>query len=337
MNLKRTAVALLCAVILFVSGAVPKAFANWYDDIQSGSWVEIKGQNFVADTFMGVKAYYNETGNSVYHCGEVVERFYREALGLDVEIRSSEPRLRINTPGYKLVTPDFPKAGDVVFVSAEMRGSGGDHWAIVKYYENGYLVLFEQNVIYQGCAGVNRRLKYPSDSYVIFSPVRIDGADKPSQTEITTTEKKTETTSAPTTTLPSTTEKPTTTKAVTTTKPTTTQPTTAKPTTTQKPTTTKKITTTAKPTTTKVVTTKPTTTVPVTTTVSTTVEGTTTEVYHTYIYTTQQTAPVYYSPESHTEVQNEEKNKVTLPLALVCAALASGVAALAVLLIKKRK
>ena len=194
MNLKRTAVALLCAVILFVSGAVPEAFADWYDDIESGSWVEIKGQNFVADTFMGVNAYYNESGNSVYHCGEVVERFYREALGLDVEIRSSEPRLRINTPGYKLVTPDFPKAGDVVFVSEEMRGRGGDHWAIVKYYENGYLVLFEQNVIYNGCAGVNRRLKYPSDSYVIFGPVRIDGEDKPSQTEASTTEKTTVTT-----------------------------------------------------------------------------------------------------------------------------------------------
>ncbi len=335
MNLKRTAVALLCAVILVVSGAVPKAFADWYDDIQSGSWVEIKGQNFVADTFMGVKAYYNESGNSVYHCGEVVERFYREALGLDVEIRSSEPRLRINTPGYKLATPDFPKAGDVVFVSAEMRGRGGDHWAIVKYYENGYLVLFEQNVIYNGCAGVNRRLKYPSDSYVIFSPVLIDSADKPSQTETLTAE-KTETT-VPTTTLPSTTAKPTTTKAVTTTKLTTTQPTTVKPTTTQKPTTTRTITTTAKPATTKLATTtKPTTTLLLTTTVSTTAEETTTAAYYTYAYTTQQTEPVYYSSETQTEIQAEEKNKATLPLALICAVLAAGVAALVVLLIRKK-
>ncbi len=330
MNLKRTAVALLCAVILIVSGAVPKAFANWYDDIQSGSWVEIKGQNFVADTFMGVKAYYNETGNSVYHCGEVVERFYREAFGLDVEIRSSEPRLRINTPGYKLVTPDFPKAGDVIFVSAEMRGRGGDHWAIVKYYENGYLVLFEQNVIHQGCAGVNRRLKYPSDSYLIFRAVRTDGTDKPSQAEASTTEKKTEITTAPTT------AKPTTTKAVTTTKPTTTQPTTTKPTTTQKPTTTKKITTTAKPTTTKIVTTaKPTTTVSVTTVVSTTTEETT--AFYTYIYTTQQTEPVYHTTETYTEIQTEEKNNATLPLAAACGVLAAGVAVLAVLIIKKKQ
>lgn len=330
MNLKRTAVALLCAVILIVSGAVPKAFANWYDDIQSGSWVEIKGQNFVADTFMGVNAYYNKSGNSVYHCGELVERFYREALGLDVEIRSSEPRLRINTPGYKLVTPDSPKAGDVVFVSAEMRGSGGDHWAIVKYYENGYLILFEQNVVYNGCAGVNRRLKYPSDSYLLFRAVRTDGTDKPSQTEVLTTEKKTETTTEPTT------SKPTTTKAVTTTKPTTTKPTTTKPTTTQKPTTTKMITTTAKPTTSKIVTTtKPTTTVPVTTAVSTTAEETT--AFYTYIYTAQQTEPVYYTTETYTEIQTEKKNNATLPLAAVCGVLAAGVAVLAVLIIKKKQ
>lgn len=346
MNLKRTAVALLCAVILLVSGAVPEAFADWYDNIESGTWVEIKGQNFVADTFMGVKAYYNESGNSVYHCGEVIERFYREAFGLDVEIRSSEPRLRMNTPGYKLVTPYFPKAGDVVFVSSEMRGGKGDHWAIVKYYEDGYLVLFEQNVIHNGCAGINRRLKYPSDSYYIFSPVAVDGgkdpvlngADKPSQTSASTTEKVTETTTKPTT------EKPTTTKLSTTEKPTTTKPTATKPTTT-KPTTTKKITTTAKPTTTKkvtttkaVTTTKPTTTVPETAiAVSTTAEETTTAWYYTYTYTSRQTETEVYSSVEYTETPDEESNRATLPLAIVCGVLACGVAALVVLLIKKKK
>lgn len=343
MNLKRTAVALLCAVILLVSGAVPKAFADWYDDIESGSWVEITGQNFVADTFMGVNAYYNASGNSVYHCGEVVERFYREALGLDVEIRSTEPRLRMNTPGYKLVTPDFPKAGDVVFVSSAMRGGRGDHWAIVKYYENGYLVLFEQNVIYNGCAGVNRRLKYPSDSYYIFSPVKTDGEkvtvsgveDKPSTTEKTTEKTTVTTTTKPTTTAKPTTTKPTTTKAVTTTK----MVTTTKPTTTQKVTTTKKITTTAKPTTTKAVTTTVTTTTsPVTTTaVSTTAAETTSKWYYTYAYTSAQTETEVYLSVEYAESQTEEKNKATLPLSLACGAVSCGVAALAVILIKKKK
>ena len=114
MNLKRTAIAVLCAVVLIVSGVVPKAFADWYDDIKSGYSVKIVGQNFVADTFCGVNAYYNETGNSVYHCGELVERFYREAYGLDVEIRSTEPRLRMNTEGYKIITAKTAKPGDVI-------------------------------------------------------------------------------------------------------------------------------------------------------------------------------------------------------------------------------
>lgn len=349
---------MLCAVILIVSGAVPKAFADWYDDIESGSWVKITGQNFVADTFMGVKAYYNESGNSVYHCGEVIERFYREAFGLDVEIRSTEPRLRMNTPGYKLITPETPKAGDVVFVSSAMRGGKGDHWAIVKYYENGYLVLFEQNVIYNGSAGINRRLKYPSDSYYIFSPVKTDGdevtvvstTDNSVQSETSilesTTEKTTVTTSNPTTTEKPTTTKPTTTEKPTTTKPTTTAPTTteavkttqavttAKPTTTQKPTTTKKVTTTAKPTTTK-----PTTTVPVATTaISTTVTAeTTSEWYYTYTYTSAQTETEFYLSAENAETQSEEKGNATLPLAIICGVIACGVAALVVLLIKKKR
>ena len=52
MNLKRTAVALLCALLLIVSGVVPKAFADWYDDIKSGYSVKIAGQNFVAESLL---------------------------------------------------------------------------------------------------------------------------------------------------------------------------------------------------------------------------------------------------------------------------------------------
>lgn len=330
MDLKRAAVAVLCAAVMIVSGAVPKAFADWYDDIESGYSVEIVGQNFVADTFCGVKAYYNETGNSVYHCGELVERFYREAYGLDVEIRSTEPRLRMNTPGYKLVTPDFPKAGDVVFVSAAMRGTY-DHWAIVKYYSDGYLVLFEQNVVYNGTAGVERKLKYPSDSYVIFSPVSEGEKPAPvlknagSAAEVTsTTEKKIETTKEETTKQETTTAKPTTTK-VTTTKATT------KPTTTVRPTTTKAVTTT------KPVTTKPSTTAVETTTVLSTVEETTAP-FVTYTTEKQTETPVYSSlscTEEVTEEKTEKKNKATVPLASACGVSASGVAVLAVLIKKK--
>ncbi|MBQ2841840.1 MAG: CHAP domain-containing protein [Clostridia bacterium] len=341
MNLKRAAIAVLCAVVFFVSGAAPKAFADWYDDIKSGYSVKIVGQNFVADTFCGVNAYYNETGNSVYHCGELVERFYREAYGLDVEIRSTEPRLRMNTPGYKLINPKNAKPGDVVFVSAEMRGTY-DHWAIVKYCEDGYLVLFEQNVVYNGTAGVERRLKYPSDSYVIFSPV--SEGEKPApvlknaggeSVMTSTTERQSEITKEETTKV-ITTAKPTTTKAVTTTKPTTT-----KITTTAKPVTTKAETTrqTTKAATTKIPTTaKPSTTAAETTAVTTTLEETTAP-FVTYTTERQTETPVnqYLDYTEESSKKNEEKNKATLPLASACGVSASGVAVLAVLLVKKNK
>ncbi|MBQ2903310.1 MAG: CHAP domain-containing protein [Clostridia bacterium] len=339
MNLKRKAVILLCTLLIIVSGAVPKAFADWYDDIESGYSVEIVGQNFVASTFWGVKAYYNETGNSVYHCGELVERFYREVYGLDVEIRSTEPRLRINNEGYKIVTTKTAKPGDVVFVSAAMRGTY-DHWAIVKSVEDGYLVLFEQNVVYNGSAGVDRRLKYPSDSYIIFTVVTDDGKPAPtpgtqgvaSQTTTSATEKQTEpTTKEETTTKVTTTAKPTTTKAVTTTKVTTTaKPVTTKATTvaTTKPTTAKAVTTKA--------TTKPATTLAETTTAAaTTVESTTAPFV---IYTAEtKTETAFYSSVSYTEEKTEEKksNKATVPLASACGVSASGVAVLAVLIKKK--
>ena len=279
MNLKRAAIAVLCACVLFVSGAVPNAFADWYDDIKSDRYVEINGNKFVADTFYGVNAYYNEDG-SVYHCGELVERFYREAYGLDVEIRSTEPRLRMNTPGYKLVTPKTPKAGDVVFVSAEMRGSY-DHWAIVKYYSDGYLTLFEQNVVYNGKAGVERKLKYPSGSYILFSPVSEGEMPDP----VLGSSVSAESTTAEITETP------------TTAKQTTTQLTTIRLTTTKTATTTKEVTT-SKPTTTKVTTTKPVTVKPSTTVKQTTTVRETTAASTTV--TAETTAPIFVYTQSQT-------------------------------------
>lgn len=348
MNLKRTAFALLVTVLIIIVGTVPKASADWYDDIQSGYSVKIVGQNFVADTFCGVNAYYNETDNSVYHCGELVERFYKEAYGLDVSISSSEPRLIMNTAGYKFINPKTAKAGDVVFVSAEMRGTH-DHWAIVKYRTDGYLVLFEQNVVYNGTAGVERKLKYPSDSYIVFSPVSegekpapaLKNSGTSSQTSAVAETTDKETTTAATTLKP-------TTKPTTTTNPTTTvKPTTTKLATTAKPTTTKP-TTTAKPTTTKPTTTKPTTqkqtTVAVsetTTAAASTVPDTTviqpvTYTFAAFTQTEPASSTAHFYVEETTQANIEKSNSATIPLASACGVSASGVAVLAALIIKKK-
>lgn len=336
MNIKKTAIAVLCAVLLFVSGIVPNAFADWYDDISSGTYVEIKGKNFVADTFHGVKALYNEGGPTLY-CNELVIRFYKEAYGLDISAGTSG--ISMKSEGYKFVTPSDPKPGDVVYVSKAMRGTS-DHWAIVKYNNGDHLVLFEQNVVNGGKAGVERKLKYPSDSYKLYTPVStgekpapvLKGAsDKPTtqstteKTTVTTTEKTTVTTIKPTT---------------ITTKPTTT--------TTTVPTTTKLTTTTTKPTTTKSTTAKVTTTKPSTTAVTTSAAAS--EVQTALSVTETETFAVtflsveitenYHSAiqDSTTEAVEETESSPAgkIALGVICAVLVMGIAALVVLIIKKK-
>ena len=169
MSLKETVVKLTCVLAIF-GCFMQTASADWYDDLKPNtSWVEIEGNNFVAGTFYGVPSYYNE-GNSNYQCGELVIRFYKEAYGLDIR-PYSEPVPTSYTEGYKFVKTSSPKPGDIIYVSKEMRGSSTDHWAIVKSYSDGYITMFEQNARYSGKAAVDRQIKYPSDSYYIFTPV----------------------------------------------------------------------------------------------------------------------------------------------------------------------
>ncbi len=342
MNIKKAALAMLCAVLLFVSGIVPNAFADWYDDISSGRYVEIKGNNYAVDTFYGVDALYNKSG-STYYCNELVIRFYKEAYGLNVSAGTSG--ISMNTEGYKFITPETPKPGDVVYVSASMRGGTSDHWAIVKSYNGSSLTLFEQNVKSGGQAIVDRQLKYPSKSYHLYTPVSmgdkpaptLGGSKNEETTKPSTTENTTVTATEPTPTT--TTTKPETTATTTTT--TTTKPTTAKPTTT-KPTTTKTTTTkqtTAKPTTTRVTTTKPTTaTVP-----STTAQMTETLTHETTFAVTFLQIEVTENYWQYTTTQVQTANadevagsKATVVLGAACAVLAVGVAFLIFMLIKKR-
>ena len=338
MKIKKTAVSLLCVVLLFVSGIIPDAFANWYDDIYGGTYIEIRGKNFVADTFYGVKALYNEDGPTLY-CSELVIRFYKEAYGLDISAGKSG--ISMKSEGYKFITPKTAKPGDVVYVSAEMRGSS-DHWAIVKYNKGDHLVLFEQNVVHNGCAGVERKLKYPSDSYKLYTPVSTGDKPDPVLKGASGTTTATKTTTVPTTTKPTTTTtKPTTTTTkptTTTTKPTTT---TTKPTTT----TTKPTTTTTKPTTT---TTKPTTTMVTTTAVTSTMPTAVTETSASVTETTTfavtflsvEITENYHSlMQEYTSAALEEKEASStgkIVLVSVCGALVIGIAALAVLIIKKK-
>lgn len=202
----------VAAALLLAAAISVSSFANWYDDVGGGTYKEIKGKGFVADTFCGVDALYNEN-DGYYQCNELIMRFYREAFGLEV-LAYANTGLVMLTEGYAFEPTSEPKKGDVVYCTAAMRGSSSDHWAIVKDYSDGKLTLFEQNVVWEGKAGVGRRLKYPSDSYYLYTPVGLGGNADPVPRGVsqTVTEKPT-TTAAPTT--KATTSKPTTVKQTT--------------------------------------------------------------------------------------------------------------------------
>ncbi len=206
-------ISVVAAALLLAAAISVSSFANWYDDVSGGTYKEIKGKGFVADTFCGVDALYNEN-DSYYQCNELIMRFYREAFGLEV-LAYANTGLVMLTEGYAFEPTSEPKKGDVVYCTAAMRGSSSDHWAIVKDYSDGKLTLFEQNVVWEGKAGVGRRLKYPSDSYYLYTPVGLGGNADPVPRGVSqaVTEKPT-TTAAPTT-AKATTAKPTTVKQTT--------------------------------------------------------------------------------------------------------------------------
>ena len=188
--------------------------ADWYDDVSGGKYVTIEGDAFVADTFCGVDALYSEN-NDYYQCNELVIRFYMDAYDLNI-MAYPNIGLRMLTEGYRFVQQTEPKKGDIVYSPSSCRKNKGDHWAIVKDYHNGRIELFEQNVVWvdDGVkkAGINRKLKFPSDYYYLYTPVALEDYPDPvlkgdrrsdattTQTTVKATEKPAEqTTSVPVT------------------------------------------------------------------------------------------------------------------------------------------
>lgn len=319
MSLKETVIKLMCIPVLLAC-FMQTASADWYDDLKpNGTWVEIEGNNFVADTFYGVPAYYNED-NRNYQCGELVIRFYKEAYGLDIR-PYSEPLPTSLTEGYKFVKTSSPKAGDIIFVSAEMRGSSTDHWALVREYKDGYITMFEQNARYNGQAAIGRQIKYPSDSYYVYTPVSVGNAPAPVLKNAVTGEadKQPET------------EKQTTTEAPTTEKPTA-PPTTAVPTT--KAQTTVPVTATTKITTTKAETTKEEISSEISTEAATTDASVTESV--TQVYSATEGLLTETQTHSSNQVHAVEEDKSRTELVAACAGVAVIVAA-AAFIIKKKK
>ena len=71
---RRLSAALLCLALLAAPALAAEATIR-------SDYVVIEGENFVADTFCGVDALYNETGRTLF-CNELIERFYSAVYGV---------------------------------------------------------------------------------------------------------------------------------------------------------------------------------------------------------------------------------------------------------------
>lgn len=159
---RRLAAVMLCLTLL----AVPALAAEATIDLD---YVTIVGEGFAADTFCGVDALYNETGATLF-CNELIERFYSAVYGVTVFTNSGD--ITAASPsGYWFEVTYTPQPGDIAYASAEARERYGNHYAIVKSVDEagGTVTLFEQNWVWDGKAGVNRRIPYDGGCYTFYT------------------------------------------------------------------------------------------------------------------------------------------------------------------------
>ena len=165
---RRLSAALLCLALLAVPALAAEATIR-------SDYVVIEGENFVADTFCGVDALYNETGRTLF-CNELIERFYSAVYG--VSMYTDNGSLTVTSPsGCWFEVTYAPQPGDIAYASAEARERYGNHYAIVKSVDEagGTVTLFEQNWIWDGKAGVNRVIPYDGGCYTFYTMMSASG------------------------------------------------------------------------------------------------------------------------------------------------------------------
>ena len=163
--------AALCCVVIAATLAVPAAAAEGTIDC---TYIPITGEGFVADTMNGVEARYNLYGPTLY-CVELIVRYYEEVYGLEIRCSDAGPAV-LNSDDLYFEETSNPQPGDVMFGSAAARGKGYNHWAIVKRNNGSSLTLFEQNWRWNGQAGINREIEYPTSCYKIYTLTSRSGA-----------------------------------------------------------------------------------------------------------------------------------------------------------------
>ncbi len=142
-------------------------YADFSDDVTGGTQVSItNAEPFVATSFLGVDSLYS-LSQTKYTSDELIVRFYKQTYKLNISTSSSGPQM--NSDGAAFTRPVTPAQGDIVYVPSE------GHWALIKSYTRGRITLFEQDVSDNGKAIINRVVKYPSDSYTVYSPRAVRG------------------------------------------------------------------------------------------------------------------------------------------------------------------
>ena len=165
---RRLAAAVLCLTLLAVPALAAEATIRL-------DYVTISGEGFIADTFCGVDALYNETGSTLF-CNELIERFYSAVYG--VTVYTDNGNITAASPsGYWFEVTYTPQPGDIAYASAEARERYGNHYAIVKAVDEagGTVTLFEQNWVWDGKAGVNRVIPYDGGCYTFYTMCSASG------------------------------------------------------------------------------------------------------------------------------------------------------------------
>ena len=167
-KLCRLAAAVLCLALLAAPALAAEATIR-------ADYIEITGEGFVADTFCGVDALYNETGTTLF-CNELIERFYSAVYGVDMYTDNGAMTVA-NPSGYWFEATYDPQPGDIAYASAEARERYGNHYAIVRSADRaaGIVTLFEQNWVWDGKAGVSREIPYDGGCYTFYTMMSAQG------------------------------------------------------------------------------------------------------------------------------------------------------------------
>lgn len=153
-------------ITVIMAAALSFTASAGFESTDSVEYIPIAGNSFAVDELDGVPALYNAYDN-YYQCSEYVQRYYSQVYGIEMDFSSSGPNIK--TEGYYFETvSDEPRRGDVAYIPAYNRGKSYGHWAIVKEYGDGTVTLIEQNWRWGSMAAYERKISWPSGSYIFY-------------------------------------------------------------------------------------------------------------------------------------------------------------------------